>query len=97
MKLRTVTYHSSIIIHIRLSIVNSSIANKEQIHKIGSWLKEERLLGEYRQCWSAKYHGFDISTFQRRCDGKRDTISILKTNQSTVFGGFTDLPWSYSK
>jgi len=43
-------------------------------------------------CYRASTHGWAVSTFQSRCDGKRDTVTIIKKEQY-VFGGYTDIPW----
>ncbi|XP_073250321.1 uncharacterized protein [Porites lutea] len=47
-------------------------------------------------CWRATLHGWNVRTqFHRRCDGKRDTVTIIK-NGKYVFGGYTDIPWESS-
>ncbi|KAL9962016.1 hypothetical protein ACROYT_G031070 [Oculina patagonica] len=46
-------------------------------------------------CWRASTHGWAASTFHSRCDGKRDTVTIIKKGQY-VFGGYTDIPWDSS-
>ena len=43
-------------------------------------------------CWRATMHGWNAYQFHRRCDGKRDTVTIIK-NGKYVFGGYTDIPW----
>ena len=43
-------------------------------------------------CYRASTHGWDVSTFHSRCDGKRDPVTIIKKGQY-VFGGYTDIPW----
>ena len=43
-------------------------------------------------CYRASTQGWDTSNFHSRCDGKRDTVTIIKTGQF-VFGGYTDIPW----
>ena len=43
-------------------------------------------------CYRASTHGWASRTFHSRCDGKRDTITIIK-NGEYVFGGYTDIPW----
>ena len=43
-------------------------------------------------CYRASSHGWAASTFHSRCDGKRNTVTIIKTGQY-VFGGYTDIPW----
>ncbi|KAL9986972.1 hypothetical protein ACROYT_G001202 [Oculina patagonica] len=46
-------------------------------------------------CYRASTHGWASSTFHSRCDGKRDTVTIIKKGQY-VFGGYTDIPWENS-
>ncbi|KAL9961743.1 hypothetical protein ACROYT_G030749 [Oculina patagonica] len=46
-------------------------------------------------CYRASTHGWAASTFHGRCDGKRDTVTIIKKGQY-VFGGYTDIPWDSS-
>ncbi|CAH3182777.1 unnamed protein product [Porites lobata] len=47
-------------------------------------------------CWRATLHGWNVRTqFHRRCDGKRDTVTIIKKGKY-VFGGYTDIPWESS-
>ena len=44
-------------------------------------------------CWRATLHGWNVRTqFHSRCDGKRDTVTIIKKGKY-VFGGYTDIPW----
>jgi len=43
-------------------------------------------------CYRASTHGWSISTFHSKCDGKRDTVTIIKKGQY-VFGGYTDISW----
>ena len=43
-------------------------------------------------CFRACTHGWAASTFHSRCDGKRNTVTIIKVEQY-VFGGYTDIPW----
>ena len=34
------------------------------------------------------------AAFHRLCDGKSDTISVIKDTKGNVFGGFADKAWS---
>ena len=43
-------------------------------------------------CYRASLHGWDASTFHSRCDGKKNTVTII-TSDRYVFGGYTDVPW----
>ena len=46
---------------------------------------------QWMLCYRAFTHGWASSTFHSRCDGKRDTVTIIKTEEY-VFGGYTDIP-----
>ncbi|XP_078383783.1 uncharacterized protein LOC144666255 [Oculina patagonica] len=46
-------------------------------------------------CYRLYTHGWAARTFHSRCDGKRDTVTIIKSGQY-VFGGYTDIPWDGS-
>ena len=46
----------------------------------------------WKLCYRASAHGWAASTFHSRCDGKRNTVTIIKKDQY-VFGGFTDISW----
>ena len=43
-------------------------------------------------CYRASTHGWAASAFHSRCDGRRNTVTIIKKGQY-VFGGYTDIPW----
>ena len=43
-------------------------------------------------CYCASLHGWSVSTFRSRCDGKMNTVTIIKKDEY-VFGGFKDIPW----
>ena len=43
-------------------------------------------------CYSATSHGWSVRSFHRRCDGKQNTVTIIKSGEY-VFGGYTDIPW----
>ena len=39
-------------------------------------------------------NGMMAAAFHRLCDGKTDTISVIKDTKGNVFGGFADIAWS---
>ena len=43
-------------------------------------------------CYRASFHGWALSSFHSRCDGKHNTVTLIK-NGPYVFGGYTDIPW----
>ena len=79
-----------------LAFMDSDIlkTNSSYLSHLGKFL--ERAIGYnslWQLCWRATLHGWDVRTqFHRRCDGKRDTVTIIKKGKY-VFGGYTDIPW----
>jgi hypothetical protein len=43
--------------------------------------------------YRATTDGFDSKIFHMKCDGKADTITIIKNNFNYVFGGYTSATW----
>jgi hypothetical protein len=43
--------------------------------------------------YRASRDGFEASSFHEKCDGKKNTITIIKTNGNYVFGGYTAIKW----
>jgi len=48
--------------------------------------------------WNLIYRGtrdgFGAKDFHRECDGVAKTVTIVKTTNGNIFGGYTDLSWS---
>jgi hypothetical protein len=47
--------------------------------------------------WRGSRDGFDAATFHRLCDGKANTLTVIKNTNGFIFGGFASIPWSSSK
>jgi len=43
--------------------------------------------------WRGSRDGFDAATFHRLCDGKPNTVTVIKNTNGFIFGGFTSIPW----
>jgi len=43
--------------------------------------------------WRGSRDGFDVATFHRLCDGKSNTVTVIKNTNGFIFGGFTSIPW----
>lgn len=48
--------------------------------------------GKWKLCYRASDHGWNAKTFHLNCDGKTNTVTIIKS-ASYVFGGYTDIAW----
>jgi hypothetical protein len=44
--------------------------------------------------YKATRDGFEASSFHSKCDGKANTVTIIKSNYNNVFGGYTSAAWS---
>jgi hypothetical protein len=44
--------------------------------------------------YRASSDGFEASSFHYRCNGKENTVTIIKTTSDSVFGGFSSQQWS---
>ena len=63
-------------------------------------IKELFLLCEFpiSQKWNLIYRaskdGFESTNFHSKCDGKPNTLIIIKSNNGNVFGGYTEQTWN---
>ena len=46
--------------------------------------------------YRATRDGFKVSAFHSRCDGKANTVTIIKNNLNYVFGGYASSAWQYN-
>ncbi len=46
--------------------------------------------------WRGSRDGFNAAAFHRLCDGKANTITVIKNTNGFIFGGFTSISWSSS-
>ena len=70
--------------------VESDILSQSKIDTIGHWLEESNKLGTYKLCWKSSTNK---AGFKSGCNGKKDTITVVKVGYNTYYGGFTDLSW----
>ena len=52
---------------------------------------------KYKLIYQATRNGFLTSDFHAKCDGILNTLTVVKTSESYVFGGFTSRDWSTNK
>jgi hypothetical protein len=44
--------------------------------------------------YRASENGFNASSFHLKCNGVQGTLTVIKSNYSNVFGGYTEADWS---
>jgi hypothetical protein len=68
----------------------SFVLTKEEALTLSQMTESKDGLLLYR----ATSDGFKASAFHAKCDGKENTITIIKTNANYVFGGYTAAKWT---
>ncbi len=71
---------------------SSLILTKEEVKILSKMIESKDGVLLYR----ATRDGFEASSFHSKCDGKAKTITIIKTKDNYVFGGYTDASWDSS-
>jgi len=71
---------------------NSKILSGKQKEKLLEWLNNRRATLLY----SATRDGFSASAFHRLCDNKGKTITVIRSTQGYIFGGYADNSWDSS-
>lgn len=47
----------------------------------------------FKLLFRASQHNFESSKFHQLCDGKENTLTLIKTEFGKIIGGFTPLAW----
>ena len=75
--------------------MNSNILSgkqKRELIKVCEFEEKSKLSLLYR----GSRDGFGGHVFHAKCDGKRNTLTIVKSTNGNIFGGFTGLAWNQS-
>ena len=78
--------------------MNSTILSDNERHYENLQRYLESGVGKHSRwllCYRASLHGWLASTFHANCDGKDNTVTIIRKG-TNIFGGYTDIPWSKS-
>ena len=82
-----------LIIDLKYSLLFSEFMNSSIFRHLGNFL--ENAVGDISHwllCWRATLHGWSVSQFDSRCEGKNDTVTFIRKGKF-IFGGYTDIPW----
>ncbi len=71
-------------------LINSSILRPQEAISVAEMTKASRGNLLYR----ATRDKFTAKSFHSKCDGKKNTLTIVKTNTNFVFGGYTSAKWA---
>jgi len=78
------------------SDINSNILSKHQSYQIESWLSEDGVSGDLELLYQGSRDGWKASDFHAKCDNKGATITVIRSSDGFIFGGFADKPWTSS-
>lgn len=73
--------------------LNSQIISYQQMRELMKLCSFSRLQ-RWRLLYRATTDGFSASSFHSKCDGKRNTLTIIKSSNSNIFGGYSEEDWS---
>jgi hypothetical protein len=77
----------------RLCIDSLILENSEQTHELFK-ICGFKSFESFKLLYRATKHGFSANDFHSKCDGHNNTLTIIKTNDGYIFGGYTTLCWS---
>jgi hypothetical protein len=72
--------------------MSSLLSSQEKATLLG-WIGGKR---NWKLCYKATRDGFSAKTFRSLCSNKGETITIIKSSNGYVFGGYTPIPWDSS-
>ena len=79
-------------------IINSEsqIINSEQFKQLNNWINPIKSLN-FELIYTASINGDDDKNFHKNCDGKGPTVTIVKSKNGYIFGGYLTVPFSYDR
>ena len=70
----------------------SSIVKKDDIPLILSWMPKK--VKNFELLYDSIKDGTNVGAFHKKCDGKKPTITFIKTKKNRRFGGYTEKSWN---
>lgn len=72
------------------SVILSQENNKTRLsEKLCEWCKS----GDFELIYRGSRDEFNSNSFHKLCDGKGNTVVLVKNSLGHIFGGFTPIPW----
>jgi hypothetical protein len=72
------------------------LTSRSEDNHIKAWLGEVNRKSEPKLLYRGSRDGWDVSDFHRKCHKRGATLTIVKTNDGYVFGGYSDQSWTHS-
>ena len=75
-----------------LSLTSSKILTTEQTSNLVDLIHMKK--STFQLLYQASRDGFDNKIFHSKCDGVGSTLTVIKSQNSNIFGGYTSADWS---
>ena len=75
---------------------SSKLANDQFITTLKKFVEEYKPILRSKLIYRASVDGFHSSNFHQKCDNISNTVTIIRSNNGYVFGGFTTQTWEGS-
>ena len=73
------------------------VRNEEDKKNLINWISSKGNINEIKLIYRATENGDDSESFFSKCSNKGPTISLIKTANNRIFGGFTKAEWTNKK
>ncbi|KAJ5070283.1 pep-cterm sorting domain-containing protein [Anaeramoeba ignava] len=87
---------NSFIFKSRIKFDSEIVKEIEYIKKLKEWINDDEFFSKMKKGFSAKRDGFSSQKWHKAVDGKGKTLVIIKTKDNFIFGGFTEVGYTYS-
>jgi len=84
---------SKMVQSITVAIESTIITSMDDEEKIKEWLADAWKTKQPKLLYRASRDGWNGADFDRMCDGKGATITVVKSSDGYIFGGYTDVAW----
>ncbi|KAL7551469.1 hypothetical protein ACHAWF_016770 [Thalassiosira exigua] len=66
----------------------------EEADCLHGWLDQDNLDGAFTLLYRSSRDGLSAADFHSKCDNQGCTITVIKTTNGFVLGGYSDVPWT---
>jgi len=79
--------------HCHISIDSTILSSKVEEENLTEWLESFRKTSKPKLLHRASRDGRAATDLHRMCNGKGPTVTVAKSSDGYIFGGYTDVSW----
>ncbi|KAF2072806.1 hypothetical protein CYY_005880 [Polysphondylium violaceum] len=80
-------------VYYQIGFLDSQIGNLDTFKIINDWIDSTKQF-KFELLYRASENEFEASTFHEKCDGQGATITLIKTTDGNIFGGYNSQSWT---